>query len=127
MEGFSTVSRRSRQHRNGKQAGRRFPIRKEGMRDVQLPVQALLLPPGPVTCNVTAAVRIMKNATALEKVIPTYVSHRIRSSCAFAWRGAFLRGSSPVVVVTSSTSSEACHKNRSGEMVVPRTATNAAK
>jgi hypothetical protein len=75
MEGFShTVSRRSRQHRNGKQAGPDDSQKeKKGCETSSYRFKRFCCLGsrgnfgGARYVNVTAAVRIMKNATALEK------------------------------------------------------------
>src|SRR6266478_2044981 len=52
---------------------------------------------------------------------------RILPSWVRAWLGACLRASSPGLHATSSTSCDACQKNRYGLMVVPSTAMSAVR
>jgi hypothetical protein len=83
----------------------------------------------PCAPSVTAVAAIMANITALERAMPVKTSKRLVRTFSEASRGGRRRrgtarlppsGSSRI----SSTRCRLCQKNRYGEMVVPRTATN---
>src|SRR5881398_2109471 len=64
-----------------------------------------------------------KKATTLETAIPNHVSAFIRPSCSVLCSGATFSGRSRGSSRCSSTSSEACQKNKYGLIVVPKIAT----
>src|SRR5215471_3158183 len=77
----------------------------------------------PCEWKTTAAVNNMKNATAFETAMPNHVSVSMRLSCSSLCSGANLSGISPGSSLCSSTSSDACQKNRYGLIGVPKIAT----
>ncbi|MDD3932665.1 MAG: hypothetical protein PHP55_02295 [Methanoculleus sp.] len=78
----------------------------------------------PLACRVAAVVTMMKNMIIWEKNIPMTVSRFILTIPRLVTQGllAPMSGIRPSAT-SSSTSSDACQKNRYGEIVVPRIAT----
>src|SRR5579883_2982108 len=77
----------------------------------------------PAVCSVAPVVVMIANATRLENAIPMDVSTRIRCSADGPCRGSRTSGSRSGTALISSTSCDACQKNRYGLIVVPRIAT----
>jgi len=72
-------------------------------------------------------VSMMKNATRFENVIPMYVSILMRWRWALGLLGRLEQRLLAFAARCSSTSCEACQKNRYGLIVVPNTATSVSR
>ena len=81
----------------------------------------------PALCSVTAVVSMIENAIAFENVMPSHVSILMRRRWSRAPFAESRSGSSPAVARCSSTSCDACQKNRYGLIVVPSTATSSIR